>query len=165
MPGKLVNLLVVFMLFIPALEAEDSVTVIEILKVSENVELQTVSPSVSCTLSRTNGSGVGGWPYAEVSTGPFIYVDPTACGGAVYPFEITSLSFTLINSVGILWPGYMDVIVYDMAVPGDSCSGPGDIICHYAFYPEEADFRYPNIGAYVFPIPAVLKGHFISGRS
>jgi len=58
------------------------------------------------------------------------YYDPVACGDTpTYPFKITSLDFTLFDHAGAVWPVLVDVVVYHMAVPGDTSGGPGAELC------------------------------------
>jgi hypothetical protein len=99
--------------------------------------------SQSCNLLNTTNQANGGWTYWNVGGGK-IYVlfdpsaptgDPLAPGcGLTYPFTIQNISFTILDSefINSLPSEGSNLIykigVYDLAIAGDLCSGPGDLI-------------------------------------
>ncbi|MEW5923038.1 MAG: dockerin type I repeat-containing protein [Candidatus Zixiibacteriota bacterium] len=92
------------------------------------------------------------------------YFDPAACGvDPTYPFEITSFSFTLYTWTTVQWPVTLDVVVYDLAVAGDDCGGPGQELCRTSITCSQPEFEYPNIGTVYFPTPCCVNGPFYIG--
>ncbi len=119
----------------------------------------------ACTMFKTNGTIAGyteGWlpGYANVT-----FFDPSAeCTGVpTYPFEIISLSFTLWNYVGAVWPVDMDFVVYGMADPQDFCAGPGTELCRETFTCDQAGFGYPTPGTITFSSPCCVNGPVFIG--
>lgn len=90
------------------------------------------------------------------------FIDPADCPGSpTYPFEITSVDFQLLAVFG-WYPADVDIIVYDMADPGDFCQGPGAELCRFTFTCD-ASFEYPNWGTAPFPEPCCMDGPFFIG--
>lgn len=117
--------------------------------------LEAPSQSVSrsaCTFKKHDDTALGF--YSGFVTGDRIvtYFDLVAeCGGSAYPFEIQTLSFTLIApSVSYKWPIDIDIVVYERA-GADSCFGPGLELCRFTVTCDSADFRLPHIGTATFP--------------
>ena len=116
-----------------------------------------------CGLVKTNGAGgsfatfMPGWQNVT-------YFDPATCPGVpTYPFEITALSFTLIDGWGSSpWPYPVDVVVYDMLQPGDPCQGPGAELCRFTVTCDQS-FEYPNVGTATFPEVCCVNGPFFIG--
>jgi len=126
------------------------------------------SPSARgpCTLSYTDGI-LNGW-FQGFSAGMqnISYYDPATCPSLpAYPFEITDFSFTLYDwgDGTVQWPVTVDVVVYDMAVQGDSCSGPGAELCRVSVTCDSATFCFPNAGMVIFPTPCCVTGPFYAG--
>ncbi|MCP4706832.1 MAG: hypothetical protein GY865_19715, partial [candidate division Zixibacteria bacterium] len=96
------------------------------------------------------------------------YFDPTdaaanGCGvAAVYPFEISSLTFMLWNQDGAVWPVGIDVVVYDLATPGDPCGGPGALLCSETVSCDLATFG-GTFGTVTFSSPCCVSGPFYIG--
>jgi hypothetical protein len=92
------------------------------------------------------------------------FYNPVTCGFTpTYPFEITGFSFTLYNDGSMVWPVVMDVVVYDMAVAGDSCAGPGAELCRMTVTCDAATFGYPTYGTVAFATPCCVNGPFYAG--
>ena len=96
------------------------------------------------------------------------YFDPTECGTA-YPFEITGLSFAMLDPSNIFdprdfkWPVAVDVVVYGLYSASDSCLGPGEELCRVPVMCDSAEFALPNVGTVAFPTPCCVDGPFFIG--
>ena len=90
------------------------------------------------------------------------YFDPAAfCTPPVYPFEITSFSFPLLDVDGsFVWPVTVDVVVYDAGV---ICDGPGGELCRFQVVADSATYAFPNVGTATFPVPCCVDGPFYIG--
>jgi hypothetical protein len=104
-------------------------------------------------MNKAVGSPVLYYAEYEAGIGTYTYYDPLVeCGSAAYPFEITAFSLSLYDDgAGMVWPAQFDVVVYDVAQFGDSCSGPGTEICRIPVTAEAGDFLYPGVGTVPFP--------------
>ncbi len=97
------------------------------------------------------------------------YFDATECDSPAYPFEITSLSFTLFDPPSYIdprpftWPIRLDVVVFGLAFPPDSCYGPGAELCRVSVVCDSVDFAYPAVGTVTFPTPCCVEGPFFIG--
>ncbi|MBU8935021.1 MAG: thrombospondin type 3 repeat-containing protein [candidate division Zixibacteria bacterium] len=93
------------------------------------------------------------------------YHEPAECGTPTYPFEISTVDLILYGSSagGFVWPVEIDIVVFDLAVPGDSCYGPGDELCRVSAVCDETTFGFPDVGTIVFPEPCCLEGPFFLG--
>lgn len=136
------------------------------LEIENRVTINPPTPVILdyCGLAKTNGAAAylyGGYvPPIQTVT----YFDPTVCPGVpTYPFEITSFSFTLYDWAGNTWPYPIDVVVYDMAVSGDPCQGPGAELCRFTVSCDQASFSYPNVGTAVFPQVCCVNEPFFIG--
>ncbi len=100
---------------------------------------------------------------SDLETGDRIvtYFDPSACGAPTYPFEVSSLTFTLIAFAGYTWPVEIDIVVYSGTT--DPCDGPGFELCRVSAVCDEAAFKYPNFGTVTFDIPCCIDGPFFIG--
>jgi hypothetical protein len=78
------------------------------------------------------------------------YFDPSTCASPALPFEIQSVSFSLIGFVGTPWPVGMDVVVFEPAA-GSSCSGPGTELYRTHVSCDQAVFGAPQIGTVNVP--------------
>jgi hypothetical protein len=108
-----------------------------------------------------------GYSYQEKTV---MYVDPvTACTTPSYPFELTGLSFILFDPPNAWdprqykWPVALDVVVYDVNVPPDSCSGPGTELCRVSVVCDSATYAYPEAATVAFPDPCCVEGPFYIG--
>jgi hypothetical protein len=93
------------------------------------------------------------------------YIDPVDCGATTtYPFEITSLDFSLWDDGGAMsYPVLVDVVVYDMATPGNPCAGPGAELCRTTAVCTQAAFNYPSVGTVSLSGPCCVNGSFFIG--
>jgi hypothetical protein len=100
---------------------------------------------------------------SDVETGDRMvtYFDPAVCGSPTYPFEVSSMSFTLIAFAGYTWPVEIDVVVY--AGTSNPCDGPGAELCRVSVVCDEATFKYPNFGTVAFDTPCCVDGPFFIG--
>ncbi len=98
-----------------------------------------------------------------------MYVDPAVCGAPTYPFEIVEFSFLLFDPPDGYdprprkWPLLLDVVVYDMSLPGDSCGGPGAELCRIPLECDSATYNFPNISTVTFPAPCCVDRPFYIG--
>lgn len=97
------------------------------------------------------------------------YFDPTQCDTVVYPFEITGLSFTLLDPYDMYdprpykWPVLLDVVVFNLAYSTDSCYGPGAELCRVSLVCDSVTYAYPEVATVVFPTPCCVEGPFFIG--
>ncbi|MCK4404499.1 MAG: hypothetical protein KAW02_05350, partial [candidate division Zixibacteria bacterium] len=61
-----------------------------------------------------------------------VFMNPVQCGESPYPFEITDVHFYLYDPGDYHWPVAIRVNIRD-SNQGDSCSGPGDVLCFEDF--------------------------------
>lgn len=108
-----------------------------------------------------------GYSYLEQTV---MYVDPeTACSTPAYPFELTGFSFTLFDPPNAWdprqykWPVQLDIVVYDVNFPPDSCSGPGAELCRIPIVCDSATYAYPEAATVAFPDPCCVEGPFYIG--
>jgi len=79
--------------------------------------------------------------FLDLGVGFAVYMNPAQCGESPYPFKITDVHFYLYaHDVTFHWPVAIQVNIRD-SDQGDSCSGPGDILC-------SEDFSIPSDSAY-----------------
>ena len=82
------------------------------------------SPSFGCTM--TNTTGDDSWIFQGgfgVGEGHYTFYNPEEdCGGSVYPFELSAFRSMLGGNTAT---EDIDVVVYEAALSGDSCDGPG----------------------------------------
>ena len=90
------------------------------------------------------------------------YYDPTDCGGATYPFQITEFSFSFIKLTGNSWPVPVDIVVFEPVTAGDNCSGPGTDYIAIPSFVIPAILRFPISGPRYFLTRSVLTGRFTS---
>ncbi|MEW5795187.1 MAG: thrombospondin type 3 repeat-containing protein [Candidatus Zixiibacteriota bacterium] len=97
------------------------------------------------------------------------YFDPAACSGATYPFEVTGFSFVLLDPNNFYdprtykWPVQLDVVLFDMYSPADSCLGPGDELLRVPLTCDSASFAYPAVGRVDFGTPLCVDRPFFIG--
>ncbi len=98
-----------------------------------------------------------------------IYFDPTdpataGCGtGTTYPFEINGLAFPLYSYSGSTqWPVTIDLVMFDMAVPGDKSAGPGTELCRQTKVCTQIEFDN-TWGSATFDSPCCVNGPFFVG--
>ena len=97
-----------------------------------------------------------------------LYFDPVECGGATYPFEVTGLSFSMLDPNDFYdprefkWPVQVDVVLYDV-LTADSCNGPGVELCRVSVECDSATFAHPNVGTVTFPDPCCVDRPFFIG--
>jgi hypothetical protein len=86
-----------------------------------------------CVIQNDDGSIAYYWDGFGAGDGVAAYMDPATCPDPPpYPFRITDAHFYLYNFGGAVWPVQIDVNVRDL-VGGDSCNGPGVILCSETF--------------------------------
>jgi len=124
----------------------------------------------ACQLTKFNGTPSWIQFYWDIGDGSVQYFDPGDCGsGPTYPFEITSLQFTLYVDYEstsynyMTFPVEMDIVVYDLAAGGDPCDGPGDVLYRFSISADEASYRYPNVGTALFPDPCCVNNPVFVG--
>jgi Thrombospondin type 3 repeat/Dockerin type I domain len=117
-----------------------------------------------CTLQKFSGNPMYYLGAYANGAATVTYFNPVTCGSLpTYPFEIQSLSFTLYDFGGCKWPVTIDIVVYDMAVPGDSCGGPGAEKCRFAVTCDQATWGFPASGTAVFPTVCCVNRPFYIG--
>ncbi len=127
----------------------------------------TPSPMAACSIVKHLGTSA--WAHSGLEAGMqiVVYHNPAIECAVVptYPFEITTFSFTLYDYMPgtVVWPAMIDVVVYDMAIPGDSCGGPGAELCRVSVAADQASFETPAIGSVDFPTPCCVNGPFYVG--
>lgn len=123
--------------------------------------LQTPLSRAACNMVKHSSTPNYYYGSYQAGMGTYTYFNPEVeCGSPTYPFEITAFSFTLYSGT---WPVEVDIVVYDMAVPSDSCAGPGQELCRYTLLADEATYAYANTGTYTFPSPCCVTGPFFIG--
>jgi len=124
-----------------------------------------LEPRASCTMSKTSGAGAFYLTTYQAGTGTYTYFNPSLLcpPPPTYPFEINAFSFTLYDWANCVWPALVDVVVYTLAQPPNSCSGPGAELCRYSVTADEATFGYPHMGTYTFPTPCCVNAPFYIG--
>jgi len=96
------------------------------------------------------------------------YFDPVECGAPAYPFEVTGLTFTMLDPYDIYdprifkWPVQVEVVLYDVLSP-DSCFGSGTELCRVPVECDSATFAHPNAGTVSFPDPCCVDRPFFIG--
>ena len=78
----------------------------------------------------------------DSGTGFAVFMNPTQCGESPYPFEVTDVHFYLYEPGDHHWPVALRVNIRD-SNEGDSCSGPGDVLCSEDFS-VDSDSAYPD---------------------
>ena len=97
------------------------------------------------------------------------YFDPGECGWPAYPFEISGVSMVLLDPPNFFdprdyqWPVTIDIVVYDLQYPPDSCYGPGAELCRQQVVCDSATFAYPNTGTVTFDDPCCIMGPVFVG--
>ena len=126
--------------------------------------LQPVPLKAACMLQKHNNIPAGYWGAWTNGMAAITFFNPLTCGSvATYPFEVQSLSFSLFGYTGSIWPVTVDIIVYEMANPADSCGGPGAEKCRFTQVCDQPTFGYPTMGTAVFPTPCCVWGPFYIG--
>jgi len=96
------------------------------------------------------------------------YFDPLECGATAYPFEVTALSFTMLDPNDLYdprefkWPVQVEVVLYDL-LSLDSCFGPGTELCRVPVVCDSATYAHPNVGTVSFPVPCCVERPFFIG--
>jgi len=123
------------------------------------------SSGYPCQLTMYNGFAYHPLPVDTDSTSLVQYFDPEDCGyDPTYPFAITSLAFSLYDSLGAWnWPVTVKVVVYDMADSSDVCAGPGIRLSHFPVICDSATYEYPKVGVASFPTPCAVSRPFFIG--
>ncbi|MFH2056717.1 MAG: hypothetical protein ABIJ61_12220 [bacterium] len=155
-------LLALLVVAIVALPAVASVTRISPTAVENSQSAQAPSSRAACAMTKANGTFASYFGGFEPGMLNVTYFNPvTECGAPAYPFEITDFSFMLYDfwSVG---SANLDIVIFDMAVAGDSCAGPGQELCRYPMV-ADATFMNPNVGTYTFPAGCCVNGPFFIG--
>lgn len=128
-------------------------------------------PSASCTLYKmiVNDSVIGYSSGYQTGDQTVAYFDPAECGGTTDPFEVTGISFSLVDPLqhwdprDYKWPVAVDIVLYDLGAPNDSCLGPGDELCRVSIQADSATFAYPQIGTVNFTTPCCIDGPLFIG--
>jgi hypothetical protein len=109
--------------------------------------LQVDDMRAPCTLEKHSGTAGSYWGGFETGYAVYTYFDPEVeCGASAYPFEITSVSFTLYDPGGYVWPVGMTVEVWLPAVSSSPCSGLAALIGYVDVVADEATFAFPGWG-------------------
>lgn len=86
-----------------------------------------------CVMQNDDGSIAYYFGGFQAGDGVAAYMDPMTCGVPnPYPFRVTDAHFYLYNFTGTVWPVQIQVNIRDL-VGGDSCNGPGTILCSETF--------------------------------
>ncbi|MCK4857847.1 MAG: hypothetical protein KAT58_07770, partial [candidate division Zixibacteria bacterium] len=110
---------------------------------------QAPSERAPCAMTKTTGVIANYFGGFEAGMIVITYFNPAVhCTAPIYPFEITDFSFTLYDDGSFIWPAMVDIVVYGLAVPGDSCGGPGAELCRYSLAADQLTYEYPNVGTY-----------------
>jgi hypothetical protein len=104
----------------------------------------TIEPNIYCVIQNDDGSVAYYFPNFHAGDGVAVYMDPATCPDPTpYPFRISDVHFYLYNFGGAVWPVDIVVNVRDL-VAGDSCNGPGAILCTETFS-IPSDSAFPNL--------------------
>jgi hypothetical protein len=98
-----------------------------------------------CVIQNDDGSIA--WYFGGFNAGDGVaaYMDPATCTDPPpYPFRITDAHFYLYDDGTMVWPVQIQVNVRDL-VGGDSCNGPGAILCSQVFT-IPVDSSYASLG-------------------
>jgi hypothetical protein len=98
-----------------------------------------------CVIQNDDGSIAYYFGGFNAGDGVVAYMDPATCSDPPpYPFGITDAHFYLYDDGTMVWPVQIQVNVRDL-VGGDSCNGPGAILCSEVFT-IPMDSSYGSIG-------------------
>jgi len=125
----------------------------EAIRIEDAGMVQAPSSKAACPMTKTSGAASSYWDSYEAGEQTITYFNPEEfCPPPVYPYEITAFSFTLYDFVsGTVWPAQVDIVVYDVALSGDSCDGPGTELCRYSVSADQASYGFPFVGTFDFP--------------
>jgi|GEM_PF-4194419 len=117
-------------------------------------------PGGDCPLTNvtptTSWAFQGGFVSGE---GIYTFFNPEAdCGAPAYPYEITAFQFMLGGSTDQV---NLDLVVYDVAVSGDSCGGPGVELYRTTLQVQGADDSPREYS--LFPGELCVDGPFFMG--
>jgi hypothetical protein len=86
-----------------------------------------------CVIQNDDGSIASYFGGFNAGDGVAAYMDPATCSDPPpYPFKVTDAHFYLYDDGTMVWPVQIQVNVRDL-VGGDSCNGPGAILCSEVF--------------------------------
>jgi hypothetical protein len=99
-----------------------------------------------CVIQNDDGSIAYYFGSFGAGDGVAAYMDPATCSDPPpYPFRVTDAHFYLYDDgTGMVWPVQIQVNVRDL-VGGDSCNGPGAILCSEVFT-IPVDSSYGSLG-------------------
>jgi len=109
----------------------------------------------------TNDTDYPGYFYDSLiqGSGMAVYMNPEYCGASPYPFKITDVHFyTYAEDETYRWPLLVRVNIREVS-QGDSCSGPGQVIC-YQDFSVPADSGYPLMMNLSLSSPCCVDGPF-----
>lgn len=86
------------------------------------------------------------------------YIDPSACGGTVYPFTLDSVFLAFVDIPGAVWPLSVDIELW--SVGADSCDGPGVLRYSQTELLSELYFALPSVGGIEITSDVCLNGPF-----
>ncbi len=129
------------------------------------------SPDTACMLFKHNPDDTILGYSSGYCTGErtVTYFNPGECDAAAESFEITGLSFTLLDPPfwadprPYRWPIQLAVVVFDLAPSGDSCHGPGQELCREPVLCDSATFAFPEVATVFFTTPCCVEGPFFIG--
>jgi hypothetical protein len=120
--------------------------------------LQTGDMRASCRLRNDSGIPDSYWSGFEFAYGVFSYFDPEEeCGPSAYPYEITSVSFTLYDPGGYDWPVPILILIQTPNETASPCSGIGPEIGSEFITADQATFAYPNWGTVTLETPVCIN--------
>jgi hypothetical protein len=133
---------------------------------SEDIqEIVSSGSRAPCTMVKHNGAAASYWSGYQNGTGTYTYYNPEVeCAAPIYPFEITSFTFSLYDDgSGIVWPAQIDIVVYYPVTAYDSCSGPGAEVCRYSLTADALTYQYPTFGTFTLPPGCCVTAPFFMG--
>ncbi len=120
--------------------------------------------TANCQLQKdVPGSGYY-WQDYDYGIRTVTYFDPATCSGSpTYPFIFNTFSFTLYDPETAEWPVDVDVVIYDLAVSGNPCAGPGLELKRFGVTCLPGHFAFPHFGTVDIPGRVCVGGPFYMG--
>ena len=114
----------------------------------------------SCEIFGDDGTPVYQYTSFDSGMGMAVYMDPAACAGNPYPFQITDVHLILFGPLAAdwLWPVEVQVSIREVS-GGDKCGGPDSILISEIFSVPISS-GYPNWANLNLSVPWCVSGPF-----
>jgi hypothetical protein len=89
-----------------------------------------------------------------------VYIDPSICEAATYPFNIEGIYLTLYGGTAV-WPVHLAVEIWSAKTNG-ACGGPNSLLYSESYSLTAADFKFDTIGALAFSDTVCVTGPFFA---